>query len=260
MKTILLTFDVEEFDLPKEFNQEILEDEMYKISKQGLDKLISLLESQEVKATFFTTANFAKKFPNSLRQLSQKGHEIACHGYSHSDCYTDDISKIPLAKEEIEEITLKKIKGFRAPKWYLGGIEIIQTTGFCYDSSSHPIYLPGRYFNINKKRKPHKIGNLVEIPLSTLPPNLSLFWLAFKNFPMIYSKLFTRINFFTTNYTMLVMHPWEFSDISKFKLPWYVNTIHSDKLLKKLEYYIKFCKKNNYKFETISEFLENQVL
>ena len=259
MKTILLTFDLEEFDLPREFNQEISEEEMYKISKKGMDKLIFLLENQNVKATFFTTANFAKKFPNFLKQLSQKGHEIACHGYSHSDCYTDDTSRIPLAKREIERIILKEVKGFRAPKWYLGGIEAIQKE-FYYDSSSHPIYLPGRYFNINKKRKAHKIGDLIEIPLSTLPPNLSIFWLAFKNFPLLYSRLFTRVNFFTINYTMLVMHPWEFSDISKFKLPWYVNTIYGKKLLKKLGDYIAFCKRNNYQFRTTSEFIENQVL
>jgi len=36
MKSILLTFDLEEFDLPLEFNQDIDEDEMYEISGRGL--------------------------------------------------------------------------------------------------------------------------------------------------------------------------------------------------------------------------------
>lgn len=254
MKKILLTFDVEEFDLPREFNQKISEEEMYRISEQGLKKLLILLDKHNIKSTFFTTANFAKKYPLLIRKLSKEGHEIACHGYCHSDSCVNG-SVICSAKKELEIVSGEEVTGFRVPKWYLGSIGAVEQAGFNYDSSSHPIYLPGRYFNLNKKRKIHKIGNLIEVPLSTLPPNLSIFWLAFKNFPLMYSKIFTRINLLTTDYTMLVMHPWEFSDISGFKLPWYVNTIYGDKLLKKLEKYILFCKKNRYEFDTVENYL-----
>jgi len=132
--------------------------------------------------------------------------------------------------------------------------------GFNYDSSSHPIFLPGRYLNLNKKRNIQKINNLIEIPTSTLPPNFSIFWLAFKNFPLIYSKLFTRINFINSNYTMLVQHPWEFADIGNFRLPLHINRIYGKKLLNKLENYIIFCKKNNYKFERVDGFLGKTLL
>jgi len=251
MKSILLTFDLEEFDLPREFNQQIEEDEMYRISKEGLDNLLELLEQHNIKATFFTTTNFAKRFPDEVRGLSNT-YEIASHGYSHSQPLT--LENIKRAKHEKEQIIGKSIKGFRAPRWDLKNIKTVEQAGFSYDSSTHPIYLPGRYNNLNKKRYIHKIGNLTEIPASTLPPNFSIFWLAFKNLPLSYSKIFTRINFLSSNYTMLIFHPWEFADLSKINIPKYVKRKYGYELLNKLEKYIKFCEKNKYDFKTVSRF------
>ena len=253
MKSILLTFDLEEFDLPKEFNHSISEDKMYGISEQGLNNLLQLLNKYNIRSTFFTTANFANYYPEKIKDLSEK-HEIASHGYSHSEPLT--LENIKKAKEEKELIIEKPIRGFRAPRWNLQNINIVEKAGFNYDSSSHPIYLPGRYFNLNKNRKLHKINNILEIPASTLPPNFSIFWLAFKNLPLTYSKLFTRLNLINLDYTMLVFHPWEFANLSKIKIPNYIKRKHSKELLKKLEKYILFCKERKYKFQTINDFLE----
>jgi len=255
MKSILLTFDLEEFDLPREFNQPISEQQEYKISEQGLTNLLNLLNKHNLKATFFTTANFAKKYPNKIKQLSESGHEIASHGFSHSQPLTiEDIKK---AKQEIEQIIDKSIQGFRAPRWDLNKTDIVQKARFSYDSSSHPIFLPGRYHNFKKNRAIHKINNLIEIPASTIPPNFSIFWLAFKNLPLTYSKLFTKINFLTSGYTMLVQHPWEFTNLTNIKIPKYIKGNHK-KLLNKLNNYILFCKRNKYKFKTINNYLESQ--
>jgi len=256
MKKILLTIDLEEFDLPREFNQEISEEEMYALSKSGLDNLMKLVSKHDIELTFFATANFAKKYPQTIKELSSK-HEIASHGYSHSSS-AQSPEHIWLAKEEKEKIVGKKIRGFRAPRWGIKNIDSLSDLGLEYDSSTHPIFLPGRYMNLNQRRDIHKRGNIIEIPLSTLPiVNLSIFWLAFKNFPLIYSKLFTRVNFSLVNspYTMLVFHPWEFTNIKKFNVSPYIKRNHI-MLLNKLEKYIIFCKKKGYKFSRIDRFLE----
>jgi hypothetical protein len=163
---------------------------------------------------------------------------------------------IKLAKEEKESIIKKDVNGFRAPRWGIKNIHELSKLGLRYDSSTHPIFLPGRYMNLNQKRYIHKKGNIIEIPLSTLPPNFSIFWLAFKNFPLIYSKMFTRINLSLANspYTMLVFHPWEFVDIKKHNIPKHVKRCHK-MLLAKLEKYIIFCKKQGYKFSRVDDFL-----
>ena len=87
MKSILLTFDLEEFDLPLEFNQDIDEDEMYKISGKGLFNILKLLKTYDLKATFFTTTNFANNFKKTMKELSET-YEIASHGYSYTQSLT----------------------------------------------------------------------------------------------------------------------------------------------------------------------------
>src|SRR3989344_6921873 len=87
MKTILLTFDIEEFDLPVDFGSSISDKDKYKISKVGTEILLDILERNNVKATFFTTTNFALKYPELARKISRK-HELAFHGYSHKDNYS----------------------------------------------------------------------------------------------------------------------------------------------------------------------------
>ncbi len=250
---ILLTIDLEEFDLPLEFGIQLRKSEQFKISKLGLDNLLKILDKYQIKATFFTTSAFASKYSKQIKQLSQK-HEIACHGLSHSETCTLDSLKI--AKTKIEKIINKKLSGFRAPRYNFKKIKELELLNFKYDSSIHPTWLPGRYCNILKKRTMHKIGNIIEIPPSTLPfCRLPIYWLAFKNFPLIYSIAFTKINFLFSDYIMLVFHPWEFTNLKKFKIPRYIK----HPIIKKLEKYIRFCKKNNYQFTSISNYLQKSI-
>ena len=256
MKKILLTFDIEEFDLANQFKNYLSEDQEFEVSKTGFLSIRELLEKYQIKATFFTTTNFANKYPQLIKSVASGEHEIASHGYSHSDDYSKNISRISQSKKEIEKITKTKIKGFRAPRFGIKNVAELHKFGFSYDSSLHPTFIPGRYNNLNKKRNVHKIGNITEIPPSTLPLfRLPIFWLAFKNSPSFYSKIFTRLNFTSTDYTMLVFHPWEFADLTQIKIPRYIKTKHSQELLNLLEKYILFCRDRRYKFDTISSYL-----
>jgi len=255
MKKILLTFDLEEFDLPKEFNVPISEQEMYEISKQGVTNLFGLLDKYKIKATFFITTHFAKRYPKIIKDLIKKQHEIASHGYSHS--FSDQtLDKTKKAKLDLEKITKIKIKGFRAPRFRIRDISKLHDLGFVYDSSLHPTLIPGRYNNLSKPRIVHKIGNIIEIPPTTMPvTRLPLFWIAFKNFGLNYAKLVTRTNFLSSDYTMIVQHPWEFADLNKLDIPNYIKKKSGKDLLNLLEDYIIFCKKRDYKFSTVSSYL-----
>lgn len=259
VKNILLSFDLEEFDMPIEFGEEIDEESSFQISKNGLNIILEILDRRGVSATFFTTANFASRFPLLVMGLVKDGHEVACHGYYHSDDYSKEIKGVVKAKEVIEKIIKKRVSGFRAPRFKIRSIAELSDLGFTYDSSIHPIYLPGRYNNLSKKRNVHRIGYIVEIPVSTLPPNFSIFWLAFKNFPLYYSKIFTTRNFKKSNYNMLVFHPWEFTDNNKFGLPKYI-TRNPDKLVRKFEDYLKWCGKSDFRFSRIDSYLNKRML
>ena len=61
MKYAVLSFDVEEFDLPREHGEEIPLEEGVRVSSEGLEKILEIMKKSEVKATFFDRKFCRKK-------------------------------------------------------------------------------------------------------------------------------------------------------------------------------------------------------
>ena len=80
---ILLSFDIEEFDLPREKGKEISLKEGVKISSAGTEIILKILAHHQIKATFFITGNFTKTNSELVKKIKKAGHEIACHGMDH---------------------------------------------------------------------------------------------------------------------------------------------------------------------------------
>jgi peptidoglycan/xylan/chitin deacetylase (PgdA/CDA1 family) len=55
---IVLSFDIEEFDMPFEYEREIDFNDQISISIQGTNSILDLLKKHQVKATFFFYSNF----------------------------------------------------------------------------------------------------------------------------------------------------------------------------------------------------------
>lgn len=72
---VLLSFDIEEFDMPLEYNGEIGFEEQLSISRNGLQNILSLLKKHQAKATFFSTVVFAENNKDLIQQLLGEGHE-----------------------------------------------------------------------------------------------------------------------------------------------------------------------------------------
>ena len=58
-KYALLSFDVEEFDVPSEYGYNITLDEQVALSEYGVNIILDLLKEKNIKSTFFCTTNFA---------------------------------------------------------------------------------------------------------------------------------------------------------------------------------------------------------
>ena len=82
---VSLSFDFEEFDLPRELGAVIPTDEAVRISADGAHRLLDLLARHGVRATAFCTRTFAVRSPETVRRLVAGGHEVAAHGLEHSD-------------------------------------------------------------------------------------------------------------------------------------------------------------------------------
>lgn len=262
MKTLLLTFDVEEFSLPRVLYNIHLGKKELEISYEGLNNILKILDKNNIKATFFTTAVFAKAYPTLIKIIAKK-HEIALHALDHTDDYSkfsdeETYKKLKKAKQIIEKIISKKIYGFRAPAFHTPSNKILEKLNLKYDSSLNPIYLPGNYNNFFKKRKPYKENNLIEIPLSATPIlRLPLFWIVFRNLGLLYAKICTSLCFLDQNHVMLLFHPWEFVDLNKLNLNIgkLIKRNTGEKLINLLDKYLKWCNKKQIKSSTVKEYL-----
>jgi len=252
-KQILLTFDLEEFDLPLEYGCLISEEDQIIITNTGLQRLTSLLSKYNIPATFFTTSLYANNNTEIIKTLSVD-HEIASHSKSHSSFKETDLLD---SKLELEMITGKPVYGFRMPRFEKINKTKIKAAGYYYDSSINPTFIPGRYNNIFKQRKLHvdTKSNLIEIPLSVSPVfRFPLFWLSFKNIPLpIYFHL-CNLTIWKDSYLSLCFHPWEFAELELFDIPKYIKTHSGDSLSERLEKLILKLRESG-EFSTISNFL-----
>ena len=109
--------------------------------KRGVDNILEALDSYNVKATFFVPGIVAEAYPDVVKRVAAKGHEIALHGYRHEDfaklspCEQQEALK--RGKDVLEKLLGKSPTGFRLPE---GGcteetMGLIQEAGFLYDNS-----------------------------------------------------------------------------------------------------------------------------
>jgi hypothetical protein len=202
---ILLTFDVEEFDLPLEFKLPIDTAEQFSIGKSGTDIVENILLETNVETTLFTTANYALQFPAEINRLSQK-HEIASHSFYHTGFKKEDLLNSRMA---LEEITGKRVEGFRMPRLKPIEMQWIKDAGYSYDASINPTYIPGRYNLRHLPRTVYLQEGLVRLPCSVTPNfRLPLFWLSFKNLPYPVYKMLALQTLRKDGYLSLYFHPW----------------------------------------------------
>lgn len=148
--------------------------------EQNTRVLLDLFEERSLRATFFVLGWVAERSPALVREIQARGHEVACHGYSHELIYrqTREVfyDETRRAKMLLEEITGREVLGYRAASYSvtaqsLWALDVIAELGFQYDSSIFPVR-HDVYGIPNAPRDPGLIkapsgATLVEFPLST---------------------------------------------------------------------------------------------
>lgn len=203
----------------------------------NVEVILEICENHNVKATFFILGEIAEYFPDLIKRIDAKGHETGIHGYHHDQIFrlTPEKLKSELtrAKNLIENIIGKRIRGFRAPAFSINkqtswALQIIAECGFEYDSSIFPSK-SGRYGWSGFSRQICRIepGNgtsLVEVPLSVIN-------IMGRNFPVCgggylryFPYTFTRNAFRSINKerpVIVYMHPYEL-DTEKYPGYFYI--------------------------------------
>ena len=141
----ILTFDIEEWFVWDNLGFLTLEKRAEYDRRLGL--ILDLLDSRGVKATFFCVGMMGERFPDVIKKIAERGHEIGCHSDVHSwlnkmtekECREDTRSAI----DRLEQCTGQKVISYRAPAFSVGeGSEwifnVLCENGITRDSSVFP--------------------------------------------------------------------------------------------------------------------------
>ena len=172
--------------------------------EQGLPRLLDLLARLGVRATFFTTGEVAQRYPVSVERVVAEGHELGCHGMSHT-AFTDLAPD--QAQREIEDSAkilraFAPVTSFRAP--YLrfpdAYVPFLETNDFEIDSS-HAAYKLAHYYQSTAQTRMQRIPASVTSSVLRLPSIVRRAYLSALSNPVV-----------------LFVHPWELVDLRREKL------------------------------------------
>ena len=223
-----MSIDLEDWFCVKNLSQVIKREDwdscelrVYASTKRVLD----LLDKHKSKATFFVLGWIAERLPELIREIEEKGHEIAVHGYNHlllteitSDEFDEDLAR---ALEAIARCKIKQVPmGFRAPSFTIvektrdWALRTLEKYDFKYDSSVFPVGFHPDYGVANAPLNPYKITeHLHEFPMSCLEIFGKRLPFSgggyFRLFPYSYTKLCMRRCNALGRPAVFYLHPWE---------------------------------------------------
>ncbi|EZP41098.1 XrtA system polysaccharide deacetylase [Janthinobacterium lividum] len=223
-----LTIDVEDYFQVSAFAPHIARADWPRLEcrvEANIERILLLLDSRRIHATFFTLGWIAERYPAMLRRVADAGHEVASHGYAHlraSDQsaaqFVDDVRR---SKTILEQLTGLAVRGYRAPSFSIGAanlwaFDVLQEAGYRYSSSIYPIRhdhygMPDAPRFAWRPRGPHGV---LELPVSTvrlrgrnLPAGGGGY---FRLMPYALSRwLLRRINSRDGQAGIFYFHPWE---------------------------------------------------
>jgi polysaccharide deacetylase family protein (PEP-CTERM system associated) len=194
----------------------------------SLHRVLDLLDEEETKATFFVLGSVAERFPEIVRAIKQRNHEVASHGFAHHNIHsqTREVFKEDVRRSlsVLENITGEKIKGYRAPNFSittesLWAYEILAGLGIEYSSSIFPTKHILQAYGIPQAPKDPFIlrsddgKSIVEFPLSTVRILGKSFPFGggayLRLFPYWYSKWSIRRLNRGGKPATIYFHPWE---------------------------------------------------
>jgi hypothetical protein len=254
-RKLLISVDVEEFDIPEEYGVQVSLEDKLKVSHKGLLTMLDLFDKYNVRATFFVTAYWAQHYPELVRQLAVQ-HEVASHAHFHSHF---ECSHLESSKTVLQKITGKYVCGFRMPRLQKVDYTALKAAGYVYDASVNPTWLPGRYNNWDKARTMFIEKGCYIIPTSVSPLiRYPVFWLSVKNMPDFVTRYFSNVILNRDQVLSCYFHPWELCDLEKYSLPGYISRISGLKMQARLESFLQFLQYKG-EFCTHIEWLNDQL-
>ena len=222
---VLITWDVDRYK--RDLSQK----------QKTLQTALDLCREFDVAATFFFVAQEAACYPDEITRMKQDGHEIGCHGLTHSG--EEAYNRMPLEMQRnyieqatrlLTDLTQGPITAFRGPRVKVSAttLKLLAEYGYLTDSSVCPQRLdflssnlinPGWLIAPRSAYHPHqnspfKRGDLeiLEVPVSAL--GLPFISTSLYMFGLFFMKILFRLLYAEARRTgkpvVYLAHPLEF--------------------------------------------------
>jgi peptidoglycan/xylan/chitin deacetylase (PgdA/CDA1 family) len=179
--------------------------------KVGLPRILNLLDKYSIKSTFLVPSWVAETYPEQVKQIVRRGHEVGAHGYKHENLaqlnsQADEIDIFRRSIERLQAVVGERPVGFRAPDWEFSPytLENLLKFNFKYDSSLMDDDKP---YAINYRGKP---TGMVKLPVAWLLDDWQVFEVhrrppseAFNSWIQEFKALYAA----KVSYFNLTMHP-----------------------------------------------------
>ncbi len=234
MSNFLLTIDVEDWfqveNLRSHYpcdtwNQQELRVERNTNQLLDLFDFLSEQFAAPIKATFFVLGWIAERCPSLVKEIHNRGHEVASHGYHHTLCRHEEAKSLRQdlsdSKKLLENLISAPVIGYRAPGFSIDDdiLSLIRKAGYRYDSSYNSFGFNPRYGKVDFSSYPNRYGvidlhdDFSEIPVSNLTLSGKIIpWAGggyFRFYPFsLFKKGVTKILQQTGTY-VFYLHPWE---------------------------------------------------
>ena len=157
MKRVCITIDVEDWF------QSVIYRDLYPVEgwkdkklmvREPLKFLLDTFDRMNIKCTFFVLGWFAESYPDIVRDIHKRGHEIGSHGMTHvpNNRLDNDglVYEISESKRQLESVIGDDVLGYRASSYSISErvLEEIHRSGYRYDSSFTPVKGNALYGNL----------------------------------------------------------------------------------------------------------------
>jgi polysaccharide deacetylase family protein (PEP-CTERM system associated) len=188
------------------------------------NRILDLLSTRGIKATFFVLGWVAERHPKLVRRIAADGHEVASHGYAHKRVtqqsraeFFEDVTR---AKSLLEDVTGERVQGYRAPSYSIGSgtlwaLDSLESAGYVYSSSVFPIR-HDLYGMPNAPRFPFypTRGRLLEVPPTSVRVAGKVLpcggggWFRLAPYAA-FARAFRSVNLREGQPGVFYFHPWE---------------------------------------------------
>ncbi len=187
-------------------------------------RILDLFDEHDTRGTFFILGWVAERYPDLIKKIATKGHEVASHGWEHIRVSTQTPAAfradIQRTRKLLQDLSGTPVFGYRAASYSIGSAQAwawneLADAGYRYSSSivpiKHDLYgIPGApRFAFDTAD-----GRLREIPITTVPlagRNINCGgggW--FRLFPYAFSRwAINQVNQRDGESGIFYFHPWE---------------------------------------------------